>query len=138
MRYMSGADTKESSVLCLLSPEDRVAKDHPLRAVKKLADAALMQMSPLFDEMYSSVGRPSVPPERLLKASLLLALYTVRSERQFCEQLDYNMLSRWFLDMDMLEPSFDPTVFTKNRARLIEHDVGKQLLGCVVQQAKAA
>jgi len=124
-------------MLCLLSPEDRVPKDHPLRGIKKLAEAVLAEMSPLFDEMYSDVGRPSVPPERLLKSSLLIALYTVRSERQFCEQLDYNMLFRWFLDMDMVEPSFDPTVFTKNRARLIEHDVGKQLLACIVQQAQS-
>jgi transposase len=117
---MRGADTKQSSMLCLLSPEDRVPKDHPLRAIKELADAALAEMSPLFEEMYSEVGRPSVPPERLLKASLLIALYTVRSERQFCEQLGYNMLFRWFLDMSMVEPSFDPTVFTKNRVRLIQ------------------
>jgi transposase len=135
---MRGADTKQASMLCLLSPEDRVPKDHPLRAIKKLTDGVLAELSPLFDEMYSTVGRPSVPPERLLKSSLLIALYTVRSERQFCEQLDYNMLFRWFLDMDMVESSFDPTVFTKNRARLIEHDVGKQLLGCIVQQAQAA
>jgi hypothetical protein len=81
------------------------------------------------------VGGP-VPLERLIKSSLLIALYTIRSERQFCEQLDYNLLFRWFLDMSMVEPSFDPTVFTKNRARLIEHDVGKQLLGCIVQQAR--
>jgi transposase len=135
---MRGAETKQASMLCLLSPEDRVPKDHPLRGIKKLADAALAEMSPLFDEMYSAVGRPSVPPERLLKSSLLIALYTARSERQFCEQLDYNMLFRWFLDMDMVEPSFDPTVFTKNRARLIEHDVGKQLLATIVQQAQAA
>jgi transposase len=94
-------------------------------------------MSPLFDEMYSAVGRPSVAPERLLKSSLLIALYSIHSERQFCEQLDYNMLFRWFLDMSMVEPSFDPTVFTKNRVRLIEHDVGKQLLGCIVSQARA-
>jgi transposase len=133
---MRGADTKQASMLCLLSPEDRVPKDHPLRGIKRLADLALAELSPLFDEMYSAVGRPSVPPERLLKSSLLIALYTIRSERQFCEQLDYNMLFRWFLDMSMVEPSFDPTVFTKNRARLIEHDVGKQLLGCIVRQAR--
>jgi transposase len=133
---MRGAETKQSSMLCLLSPEDRVPADHPLRRIKKVAEAALTEMSPLFDEMYSAVGRPSVPPERLIKSSLLIALYTIRSERQFCEQLDYNMLFRWFLDMDMVEPSFDATVFTKNRARLIEHDVGKQLLACIVQQAR--
>jgi transposase len=135
---MRGADTKQASMLCLLSPEDRVPKDHPLRSIKELADDALAAMSPLFDEMYSAVGRPSVPPERLIKSSLLIALYTIRSERQFCEQLDYNMLFRWFLDMSMVEPSFDATVFTKNRARLIEHDVGRQVLGAVVTQARAA
>ena len=76
-------------------------------------------MSSVFDAMYAPIGRPSIPPERLLKSTLLMALYTVRSERQFCEQLDYNLLFRWFLDMDMTEPSFDPTVFTKNRNRLL-------------------
>src|SRR3954466_10185931 len=123
---MRGADTKQASMLCLMSPEERVPAKHPLRAIKKLADAALAELSPLFDEMYSEVGRDSIPPERQLKAQLLIALYTVRSERLFCEQLDYNMLFRWFLDMDMVEKSFVPTVFTKNRDRLIEHDVAKQ------------
>lgn len=135
---MRGADTKQSSMLCLLSPEDRVPAKHPLRRMKALADEALAQMSPLFDEMYSSVGRPSIPPERLLKASILIALYTVRSERLFCEQLDYNLLFRWFLDMDMVEESFDPTTFTKNRARLIEHDVAKQSFAVIVAQARRA
>jgi transposase len=91
-----------------MSPETRVPATHPLGAIKKLADAAFGGLSPVFDEMYSAVGRPSIPPERLLKSMLLIALYTVRSERQFCEQLDYNLLFRWFLDMDMEEPSFDP------------------------------
>jgi transposase len=135
---MRGADTKQASMLCLMSPEDRVPAKHPLRAIKKLADAALAELSPLFDEMYSAVGRDSIPPERLLKAQLLIALYTVRSERLFCEQLDYNMLFRWFLDMDMVEKSFVPTVFTKNRDRLIEHDVARQFFGRVVAQARAA
>ena len=94
-------------MLMLMSPESRVPATHPLREVKRLADAALAKLSPVFDAMYATVGRPSIPPERLLKATLLMALYTVRSERQFCEQLDYNLLFRWFLDMDMIEPSFD-------------------------------
>ena len=135
---MRGADTKQSSMLCLMSPEDRVPEKHPLRAIKKLACAALDELSPLFDEMYSVIGRASIPPERLLKAQLLIALYSVRSERLFCEQLDYNMLFRWFLDMDMVESSFDPTVFTKNRDRLIEHDVARQFFGRIVAQARAA
>jgi transposase len=112
---MRGTETKQSSMLCLMSPEARVPTTHPLRAIKKLADKALEDLSPVFDAMYSSEGRPSIPPERLLKSMLLMALYTVRSERLFCEQLDYNLLFRWFLDMDMVEQSFVPTVFTKNR-----------------------
>jgi transposase len=88
--------------------------------------------------MYSAVGRPSIPPERLLKASLLMALYTVRSERLFCEQLDYNLLFRWFLDMNMDEKSFDPTVFTKNRERLLKHNVASKFFGAIVEQARVA
>jgi len=135
---MRGAANSQTSMLCLLSPESTVPPAHPLRAVKALADAALKELSPLFDEMYSTVGRPSIPPERLLKATLLMALYTVRSERMFCEQLGYNLLFRWFLDMDMVEPSFDHSTFSRNRERLIEHDVAKQFFGQVVQQARAA
>lgn len=134
---MRGTDTKQASMLCLMSPEDRVPAKHPLRAVKRMVDAALAELSPVFDAMYSAVGRPSIPPERLLKASLLMALYTVRSERLFCEQLDYNMLYRWFLDMDMVEDSFVPTVFTKNRSRLIEHDVARRFFAQIVAQARS-
>ena len=90
-----------------------------------------------FDEMYSAVGRPSIPPERLLKASLLMALYTVRSERMFCAQLDYNRLFRWFLEMDVTEPSFDHSAFSRNRARLLEHAVADEFLRAVVVQARA-
>jgi len=125
-------------MVMLMSPESRVPKDHPIRRIKKLADDALAKLSPVFDEMYSTVGRPSIPPERLLKATLLMALYTIRSERQFCEQLDYNLLFRWFLDMNMDEESFVPTVFTHNRNRLIAHDVAGQFFRAVVEQARAA
>jgi transposase len=135
---MRGENTKQSSMLMLMSPESRVPLTHPLRGIKKLADGALAKLSGVFDAMYSSVGRPSIPPERLLKAMLLMALYTVRSERQFCEQLDYNLLFRWFLDMDMAAASFDATVFTKNRDRLVEHDVAGQFFRAVLEQAKAA
>lgn len=122
----------------LMSPEPRVPTNHPLRRIKKLADEALAKLSPVFDEMYSTTGRPSIPPERLLKATLLIALYTVRSERQFCEQLDYNLLFRWFLDMDMTTSSFDPTAFTHNRTRLIAHDVAGEFFRAVVDQARSA
>jgi transposase len=135
---MRGSDTKQSSMLCLISPEARVPSEHPLRAIKKLADEALKTLSPVFDEMYAATGRPSIAPERLLKATLLMALYTVRSERLLCEQLDYNLLFRWFLDMDMVEESFVPTVFTKNRERLLVHDVAGRFFGAVVEQARQA
>ena len=110
-------------------------KDHPRRRIKVVADAALEQLSPGFDRMYASAGRAAVPPERLLKASLLMALYSVHSECPFCEELEYNLLCRWFLDMDLMEHSFDATVFTKNRPRLLGHDVGRSLCGEVVWAA---
>jgi transposase len=135
---MRGTDTKQASMLSLLTPEKRVPANHPLRVVKLLAEAALKELSPLFDGMYSIVGRPSIPPERLLKASLLMAFYTLRSERLFCEQLDYNILFRWFLDMNMEEPSFDHSTFSKNRERLIAHQVAKEFFLSVVAQAQAA
>jgi transposase len=135
---MRGKAPKQSSMLCLMSPEERVPQDHPLRKVKALADAALAKLSPTFDAMYSETGRPSVAPERLLKAMLLIALYSVRSDRQFCEQLDYNLLFRWFLDMDMVEDSFDATTFTKNRQRLLDHDVAGEFFRTVVEQARSA
>ena len=97
MRLMRGFDSKQSSMLCLMSPETVVPEDHPLRAIKKLVDVALAELSPAFDTMYADSGRPSIPPERLLKATLLMALFSVQSERLFCEQLDYNLLFRWFL-----------------------------------------
>jgi len=124
-------------MLSLQSPEQRVPGRHPLRGIKVLADAVLADLSPLFDAMYSEIGRPSIPPERLLKASILMALYTVRSERLFCEQLDYNLLFRWFLDMNMVEDGFVPTVFTKNRERLLKHDVAGEFFRRVVQGARA-
>jgi transposase len=135
---MRGENTKQSSMLMLMSPESRVPPRHPLRAIKKLADEALLDLSPVFEAMYSAIGRPSIPPERLLKSMLLMALYTVRSERQFCEQLDYNLLFRWFMDMDMEGPSFDVTVFTKNRERLVASDAAGEFFRRVVGQAKSS
>jgi transposase len=135
---MRGAETKQSSMLMLMSPAGLVPEDHPLRALKKMADAALGALSPVFDAMYAEGGRASIPPERLLKSMLLIALYSVRSERQLCEQLRYNMLFRWFLDMDMTEDVFVPTVFTHNRDRLLNHDVAGEFLRVIVAQARAA
>ncbi|MCY4522789.1 MAG: transposase, partial [Caldilineaceae bacterium] len=121
---MRGRPNPQRSMLAIVDLEERILQDHPLRRIKAVADAALERLSPEFDRMYASVGRASVPPERLLKASLLIALYSVRSERAFCEELEYNLLYRWFLDMDLMERSFDATVFTKNRPRLLAHDAG--------------
>src|SRR3979490_1284419 len=102
-------------MLAFVDLEERVPPHHPLRTIKRFADRALAELSPTFDAMYRTGGRPSIPPERLLKASLLISLYSVRSERAFCEELEYNLLFRWFLDMDPIEASFAPPVFTKNR-----------------------
>jgi len=96
---MRGTTKQQDSMFSLRTPVDRVPKDHPVRRIQDLADGALAMLSPTFDKMYSRMGRPSIPPEQLFKASLLMALFSVRSERQFCEQLDYNLLFRWFLDM---------------------------------------
>ncbi len=101
---MRGTTKQQESMFSLRTPGDRVPKDHPLRRIKDLADGALATLSLTFDKMYSRMGRPSIPPEQLLKASVLMALYSVRSERQFCEQLDYNLLFRWFLDMGIVRP----------------------------------
>jgi transposase len=123
-------------MLMLGSLDERIAADHPIRRIKALADRALAGLSPVFESMYSETGRPSVPPERLLKAQLLIALFSVRSDRQFCEQLDYNLLFRWFLDMEMDEPSFDASTFSRNRERLIHHEVAEQFLAAIVADAK--
>jgi len=133
---MRGEERRQRAMLVVIDAEKRVAKEHPLRRIKQLAEGALTQLSPVFDQMYSVVGRPSIPPERLLKASLLMALYTVRSERLFCEQLDYNLLFRWFLDLEMDEASFDHSTFSRNRARLLEHEVAGEFFRTVVEQAR--
>ncbi len=132
---MRGRQEPQVTLLAFVDLEERVPADHPLRAIKALADEALERLSPEFDRMYADVGRPSIPPERLLKASLLIGLFSVRSERAFCEELDYNLLFRWFLGMHLMERSFDATGFTKNRQRLLEHRVGQQLFDEVVLAA---
>jgi transposase len=135
---MRGTDDKQASMFSIVSPERRVPADHPLRRIKAMADEVLGGMSATFDAMYSRLGRPSIPPERLLKSQILMALYSVRSDRQFCEQLDYNLLFRWFLDMNADEPTFDASSFSRNRDRLLDHDVAAQFFASVVGQARAA
>lgn len=132
---MRGQDHKQSDMFSYFSPEDRVPEDHPLRAIRRMADEALAKMSKRFDSMYATIGRPSVPPERLLRAQLLQMLYSVRSERLLMEELGYNILFRWFVGMSLEEPVWDVTVFTKNRNRLLEGDVAREFLAQVVQQA---
>ena len=120
-----------------LSPEQRVREDHPLRAVRKQVDEVLKKLSPLFDEMYSTTGRPSIPPEKLLRALLLQMLYSVRSERLLMEEIDYSILFHWFVGMNLDDKVWDPTTFTKNRERLLDADVARQFLTAVVEQASA-
>jgi transposase len=133
---MRGIDHQQADMYSYLSPEERVRKDHPLRAVRTMADEALKNMSARFDAMYSSTGRPSIPPEKLLRAQLIQMLYSVRSERLLMEEIDYSMLYRWFVGMNLDEPVWDVTVFTKNRNRLLEGDVAREFLSEVVQQAQ--
>jgi transposase len=133
---MRGEERQQRSMLMVMDVEQRIPQEHPLRRVKQITDRVLTNLSPIFDQMYSSVGRPSVPPERLLKASLLMALYTIRSERLFCEELDYNLLFRWFLDLELDEKSFDHSSFTSNRKRLLEHEVAGEFFRGVLEQAR--
>lgn len=119
-----------------LSPEQRVRKDHPLRAIRTMADRALNNMSDRFDGMYANTGRPSIPPEKLLRAQLIQMLYSVRSERLLMEEIDYSLLFRWFVGMNLDEPVWDVTVFTKNRDRLLDGDVAREFLSEVVKQAQ--
>ena len=135
---MRGEIDPQTGMLTLTTPEKRVPADHPIRQIKRLADQALKKLDQAFDAMYAGVGRPSTPPERLLKAQLLIALYSVRSERQFCERLDYDLLFRFFLDMGLDETTWDPSTFAKNRDRLVEHEVARQFFEEVVRAAKGA
>jgi transposase len=135
---MRGYLDRQTSMLGLISIEARIPSDHPLRRIKRMADEELKKLSGVFNRMYSRVGRPSIAPERILKSLLLIALYSVRSERQFSEQLGYNLLFCWFLDMELEDESFDATVFSKNRDRLLEHEVGRLFFDAVVRQAQEA
>jgi transposase len=121
-----------------LSPEERVRKDHPLRAIRELTDGILKQMSPLFDAMYADGGRPSIAPEKLLRAQLLQMLYSVRSERLLMEEIDYSILFRWFVGLNLDDAVWDATTFTKNRDRLLEAAVAKEFLAQVVERARGA
>src|SRR4051812_7740777 len=135
---MRGGDRIQSAMFSYLSPETRVRKEHPLRAIRAMVDTALREMSPLFDDMYSELGRPSIAPEKLLRAQLLQMLYSVRSERLLMEEIDYSILYRWFVGLNLDERVWDATTFTKNRDRLLEAAVAKEFLAQVVEQARTA
>ena len=134
---MRGADHQQSEMFSYISAERRVPKDHPLRAIRAMVDVALRKMGPQFDAMYAEVGRPSIAPEKLLRALLLQVLYTVRSERMLMEQLNYNLLFRWFVGMNIDDAVWDVTVFTKNRERLLLAGVANTLFAEVLAQARS-
>ncbi len=133
---MRGSDEKSDALFSYVSCEARVPEDHPLRAIRMIVDEALEVLSPDFERLYSKVGRPSIAPEKLLRALLLQAFYSVRSERQLMEQLDYNLLFRWFVGLAMDAPIWNVTVFTKNRERLLEGDVAAKFMAAVLSQPR--
>src|ERR1700691_4641789 len=133
---MRGPDYQQSAMFSYLSPEQRVPSDHPLRAIRLITDTILMQLSQVFSRMYAKLGRRSIPPEKLLRALLLQVLYSVRSERMLMEQLEYNMLFRWFVGLGMDDAVWAPTTFTKNRDRLLEGDIARAFFEDVVAQAR--
>ena len=134
---MRGADYQQSGMFSYISAERRVPEDHPLRAIRAMVDVTLRNMGAQFDAMYAQVGRPSIAPEKLLRALLLQVLYTVRSERMLMEQLNYNLLFRWFVGMNIDDPVWDVTVFTKNRERLLAGGVASTLFAEVLAQARS-
>jgi transposase len=133
---MRGDDQHTSHLFSYLSPEQRVPVDHPLRSIRMMTDKALLTLSLRFETLYASTGRPSVPPKQLLRALLLQVLYTVRSERLLMEQLQYNLLFRWFVGLDMDDAVWTPTTFTKNRERLLEGDIARAFFEDIVAQAR--
>jgi transposase len=121
--------------LALVDPDQLIPADHPIRRVKPIVEAALRELEPIFALMYSEVGRRSIPPEHLLKASLLLAFYSIRSELQFCERLQYDLLFKWFLGLKVEDEAFDHSSFAKNRERLLEREVSRAFFAAVLEQA---
>src|SRR5277367_558579 len=133
---MRGHDEEQGDVFSYIPLEQRIPGDHPLRRIRQMADVGLKEMGAHFEALYARRGRPSIPPERLLRALLLQALYSIRSETQLMEQLDYNLLYRWFVGLSASDEVWDVTVFTKNRERLMEGEVSQRLLEAVLRQAE--
>lgn len=133
---MRGDDPQQAAMFSYISPEERVPQEHPLRSIRAMVDTVLKELSAPFDRLYSDTGRPSIAPEKLLRALLLQVLYTVRSERLLMEQLNYNLLFRWFVGLNMDDPVWDPSTFSKNRERLLEGDVAHAVFDQVLAQAR--
>ena len=133
---MRGNDQQTDHLFSYVSPEQRVPQDHPLRPIRQMVDAALRRLLPAFEPMYSRMGRPSIAPEQLLRALLLQVLFSVRSERMLIEQLEYNLLFRWFVGLSLDDAVWVPTVFTKNRDRLLEGDIAKRFFAEVTAEAR--
>ncbi len=128
--------TERQIAFITTTPDQFVASDHPIRRVKPLVERALAQLDPVFAGMYAEGGRPSIPPEHLLKACLLMAFYSIRSERQFCERLQHDILFKWFLDLNLDDAAFDQSTFSKNRDRLLKHEVSRLFFEAVLDQAR--
>ena len=133
---MRGTPDPQLAMLTTLSTEDLIPAGHPIRKIRVVVDAVLAELDDTFEDMYASSGRSSVPPESLLKATVLMAMYSIRSERAFCERLNYDLLFKWFLDMRIDDAAFDASTFSKNRRRLLDHDVADEFFEAVVRQAK--
>jgi len=135
---MRSKDVQKTAMWSYISPEERVPADHPLRPIREMANAALRTLSSDFDRIYSIWGRPSIPPERLLRALLLQVLYTVRSERMLMEQLEFSILFRWFVGLNLDDPVWNVTVFTKNRERFLEGEIARKFFTAIQEQAREA
>ncbi len=135
---MRGADSKQEAMFSYVSPEARIPAKHPLRPIRAMIAEALAQMDRRFERLYSQTGRPSIAPERLIRALLLQVLYSIRSERLLIEQLEYNLLFRWFVGLSVDEPVWDHSAFSKNRDRLLEADIARELFEAIVEQARMA
>jgi transposase len=133
---MRGTDVHQEGLFSYLSPESRIPKEHPLRPVRAMVNQALAELTGQFEAMYADTGRPSIPPEKLLRASLLQIFYSIRSERLLCEQLDYNLLFRWFVGLSMDDSVWDHSTFSKNRDRLLESDIARGFFDAVLAQAE--
>src|SRR5271170_5726710 len=133
---MRGEDEQQTAMYSYVTLAQRIPADHPARQIRAMVDRALARMDAELERLYSTTGRPSIAPERLLRASLLMVLYSVRSERQLMEQMNYNLLFRWFVGLEMDDPVWDVTVFTKNRERLIDGEVSQRLLQSVLVEAR--